>query len=60
MVVFPDEEVTKMNAQLDRISEGIESAIALIHDMKNDLCALCGRYRMAHKGACYGCRWKEM
>ena len=27
--------------------------------MRNELCLLCGKYREAHNGACYGCRWKE-
>ena len=26
-------------------------------DARNELCQKCGRYRDAHKGACYGCRW---
>ena len=30
-----------------------------LHDAKNELCYLCGKYRDAHNGACDGCRWKE-
>ena len=30
-----------------------------LHEAKNELCYLCGKYREAHNGACYGCRWKE-
>ena len=26
----------------------------------NELCLKCGDYKMAHKGACDGCRWKDM
>ena len=29
-------------------------------DCCNELCERCGQYRNAHKGACDGCRWKEM
>lgn len=29
-------------------------------DCRNELCERCGQYRNAHKGACDGCRWKEM
>lgn len=27
---------------------------------RNELCMKCGRYQEAHKGACDGCRWKEI
>ena len=27
--------------------------------MRNELCYLCGKYREAHNGACYGRRWKK-
>ena len=30
-----------------------------LHEAKNELCYLCGKYREAHNGACNGCRWKE-
>lgn len=26
----------------------------------NELCQHCGKYKQAHKGACDGCRWREM
>lgn len=26
----------------------------------NELCRYCGKYKYAHEGACYGCRWMEM
>jgi hypothetical protein len=29
-------------------------------DAQNELCQKCGRYHEAHKGACDGCKWKEM
>ena len=25
----------------------------------NELCAMCGRYKQEHEGACDGCRWKN-
>ena len=25
----------------------------------NELCAMCGRYKREHEGACDGCRWKN-
>ena len=30
-----------------------------LHESKNELCYLCGNYREAHNGACYGCRWEK-
>ena len=30
-----------------------------LHEAKNELCYLCGKYREAHNGACEGCRWRE-
>lgn len=31
-----------------------------LHDMKQDLCYHCGKYKMAHEGACDGCRWRAL
>ena len=28
--------------------------------MRNELCQYCGKYKYAHKGACDGCKWREM
>ena len=33
---------------------------AQLSNARNELCQRCGRYREAHKGACDGCRWKEL
>ena len=30
-----------------------------LHEAKNELCYMCGKYREAYNGACDGCRWKE-
>ena len=30
-----------------------------LHEVKNELCCKCGKYREAHNGACDGCRWKK-
>lgn len=27
--------------------------------IRNELCERCGRYKMAHEGACDSCRWKR-
>ncbi|MBO5918742.1 MAG: hypothetical protein J6Q14_08260 [Oscillospiraceae bacterium] len=42
---------------------GLEVIEALRRDLKdcrNELCLRCGNYKLAHKGACDGCRWKDM
>ena len=31
-----------------------------LHDCKNELCLYCGRYKQIHKGACEGCRWRDV
>ena len=31
-----------------------------LHTMNNELCQYCGKYKYAHEGACYGCKWREM
>ena len=33
---------------------------AIVQDMRNDLCELCGKYKMAHEGACDDCRWRDV
>ena len=30
-----------------------------LEDCRNALCYKCGEYKMRHKGACDGCRWKQ-
>ena len=30
-----------------------------LHEAKNELCYMCGKYREAHNGACDGCRWEK-
>lgn len=32
----------------------------LLHEMKNALCYMCGKYKMEHLGACDDCKWKEV
>ena len=31
-----------------------------LKDCRNELCLKCGDYKNAHKGACDGCRWKDL
>ena len=31
-----------------------------LKDCRNELCLNCGDYKLAHKGACDGCRWKDL
>lgn len=30
-----------------------------LKDCRNELCLRCGDYKMAHKGACDDCRWRN-
>lgn len=44
---------------LDSLSE-IRQLQSELRDCRNELCLRCGNYKQAHKGACDGCRWKEV
>ena len=51
------EELLKMAvAKTDKVLRLEED----LHAMKNELCQHCGKYKKAHKGACDGCKWREM
>lgn len=51
-------------SQLDAVNSNLMAANEkLAADRKaliNELCQYCGKYKKAHKGACDGCRWREM
>ena len=38
----------------------IEARAKEIDALRNELCLKCGNYTLDHKGACNGCRWREM
>lgn len=38
---------------------GYSRGRADLKDCINELCLLCGRYKMSHLGACDDCRWKD-
>ena len=52
------------NQRLRRINENLQAQLASSQrrerDARNELCQKCGTYKWAHKGACDGCKWKEM
>ena len=37
----------------------IEAQAKEIDALRNELCLKCGNYKLAHKGACHGCRWRR-
>lgn len=52
---------------IDAFNNGYQQASAEIdhlkqelHSCKNELCLSCGRYKQIHKGACEGCRWRDV
>lgn len=61
-----DELKTAYNSisQLDASNNGLmvanENLAADRKALINELCQYCGKYKQAHKGACDGCRWREM
>lgn len=60
MVVLTDKRVAEINARLDSINEAVGVVAAAMHDIKNELCQYCGKYKMAHEGACDDCRWRDV
>lgn len=61
--------IIRRDAQIEKMSEGLAQfakAVAVeeeqseLHALENELCQYCGKYKYAHEGACYGCRWREM
>lgn len=45
--------------RLDNIQVKIDEIMKENRDLRNELCCKCGDYKMRHKGACDGCRWKD-
>ena len=45
--------VLRRDAQIEKMAADRKALI-------NELCQHCGKYKQAHKGACDGCRWREM
>jgi hypothetical protein len=60
MLKLTKKQVDEINARLDSIYEAAKLVAAAMHDMRNDLCALCGKYKQAHEGACDDCRWRDV
>lgn len=67
-----DEVDRKLDRQLERIDKGDKHYEATesqspeqpaqtkeIDALRNELCLKCGKYTLAHEGACDGCRWRR-
>ena len=61
--------IARRDKQIEDMKQGmaqLAKAVALkeeqseLHAMNNELCQYCGKYKHAHEGACYGCRWRDM
>ena len=61
--------IARRDKQIEDMKQGmaqLAKAVAVkeeqseLHAMNNELCQYCGKYKQAHEGACYGCRWREM
>ena len=44
---------------LAEAADRIEAQAKEIYALRNELCLKCGNYKLAHKGACNGCRWRR-
>ena len=61
--------IARRDKQIEDMKQGmaqLAKAVAVkeeqseLHAMNNELCQYCGKYKHAHEGACYGCRWRGM
>ena len=61
--------IARRDKQIEDMKQGmaqLAKAVAVkeeqseLHATKNELCQYCGKYKYAHEGACYGCRWSDM
>lgn len=61
--------IARRDKQIEDMKQGMAQqakAVAVkeeqseLHAMNNELCQYCGKYKHAHEGACYGCRWRDM
>ena len=44
---------------LEEAADLIEAQAKEIDALRNELCLKCGNYKLAHEGACNGCRWRR-
>lgn len=44
---------------LAEAADRIEAQAKKIDALRNELCLKCGKYTLAHEGACDGCRWRR-
>ena len=52
-------ELTARCIQFHTAEVELSSVKAELKDCRNELCYKCWDYKMRHKGACDGCRWKD-
>lgn len=57
-----DKQIEDMKRGMAQLAKAVavKEEQSELHAMKNELCQYCGKYKYAHEGACYGCRWMEM
>lgn len=57
-----DKQIEDMNKGMAQLAKAVavKEEQSELQVMKNELCQYCGKYKYAHEGACYGCRWREM
>ena len=57
-----DKQIEDMNHGMAQLAKAVavKEEQSELHDIKNELCQYCGKYKNAHEGACDGCRWRDM
>lgn len=57
-----DKQIEDMKQGMAQLAKAVvvKEEQSELHAMNNELCQYCGKYKHAHEGACYGCRWSDM
>ena len=53
------EKIDGLRKEIDDLNQALKKAKSELAMCRNELCLRCGEYKMRHKGACDGCRWKD-
>jgi predicted RNase H-like nuclease (RuvC/YqgF family) len=57
-----DKQIEDMKQGMAQLAKAVvvKEEQSELHAMNNELCQYCGKYKHAHEGACYGCKWRDM
>lgn len=59
LAVAAADAIEELSGKLSLYEANEKEFLRYMRDCRNELCLKCGDYKMRHKGACDGCRWRE-